>query len=135
MYWPCLSTLLLDLCNLAKIQKLSRRSLPKLMTLNSGESVAPLARFATLSHGFVPHLNDMSNSGTTKSTTPLLMRELVRKSQIHLSLSQMTTHGRTPSFTCFEEQYNKRIRLETLSKKSIADGMVSLLEIVALANL
>jgi hypothetical protein len=83
----------------------------------------------------VPHLNDASNSGTTKSTTPLLMRELVKRSQIHLSLSQTITHGRTPSFTCFEEQYNRRIRLQTLSKKSIANGTVFLLKIVTLVSL
>jgi hypothetical protein len=117
-----LSTLLLDLCFLAKNQKLLRRSLLNLMTLNFGGSVAALVRSITLSHRFVPHLNDVSNSGTTKSTTPLSMRELVKRSQIHLSLSQTTTHGGTPSFTCFEEQYNRRIRLQTLSKKSIANG-------------
>jgi hypothetical protein len=50
------------------------------MTLNFGGSVAPLVRFITLSHGFVPYLNDVSNSGTTKFTTPLLMRELVKRS-------------------------------------------------------
>jgi hypothetical protein len=65
----------------------SRRSLLNLMTLNFGGSVALLVRFITLSHRFVPHLNDVSNSGTDKFTTPLSIRELVKRSQIHLSLS------------------------------------------------
>jgi hypothetical protein len=81
------------------------------MTLNSSGSVAPLARSITLSHRFVPHLNDVSNSGTTKFITPSLIRELVKRSQIHMSLSQTITHDGTPSFICFEEQYNRRIRL------------------------
>jgi hypothetical protein len=50
------------------------------MTLNSSGSVAPLARSITLSHRFVPYLNDVTNSRTTKSTTPLLIRELVKRS-------------------------------------------------------
>jgi hypothetical protein len=50
------------------------------MTLNSGGSVAPLARSITSLYGFVPHLNDVSNSRTTKFITLLLIRELVKRS-------------------------------------------------------
>jgi hypothetical protein len=72
------STSELGPCFLAKIQKLSRRSLLKLIPLSSGGIMALLARFTMLLHGFVPHLKDTSNFGTTKSLTPLLTKGLAK---------------------------------------------------------
>jgi hypothetical protein len=113
---------------------LSRRGLLKLMPLSSSGTLALMARFTMLLHGFVPHSKDTSNSGTNKFFTSLLTKGLAKRCDIRLSLLQITTHGGTPSSMNLEEQSKRRFELQVLWRKSIANGTVLLRKIVALAD-